>query len=61
MPRLPPRKICSRCGLLFVSAVITQADAFWDGWGGPSDWGGWNGGYPYVNCRIFILSTGPCL
>jgi hypothetical protein len=33
-------------------------DGFGPGFGG--DYGGY-GGAPYVNCRIFIYSTGPCL
>jgi hypothetical protein len=33
-------------------------DGFGPGFGG--DYGGYGGG-PYVNCRIFIYSTGPCL
>lgn len=40
-------------------------DGFGPGFGGGyggygSDYGGY-GGAPYVNCRIFIYSTGPCL
>jgi hypothetical protein len=46
--------------LLFGAGPLVatqQAHAQWgDGWDG-----GWGGGYPYVNCRIFIYSTGPCL
>ena len=40
-------------------------DGFGPGFGG--DYGGYGGDYggyggaPYVNCRIFIYSTGPCL
>ena len=36
-------------------------DGFGPGFGG--GYGGYGGGYgaPYVNCRIFIYSTGPCL
>ena len=33
-------------------------DGFGPGFGG--GYGGY-GGAPYVNCRIFIYSTGPCL
>jgi hypothetical protein len=48
--------------LLFAADPLVatqQAHAQWgDGWDG--GWG-WGGGYPYVNCRIFIYSTGPCL
>jgi hypothetical protein len=42
--------------ILFAAGPLVatqQAHAQW--------WGGWGGGYPYVNCRIFIYSTGPCL
>jgi hypothetical protein len=46
--------------ILFAAGPLVatqQAHAQWgDGWDG-----GWGGGYPYVNCRIFIYSTGPCL
>jgi hypothetical protein len=37
---------------------------FGGGYGGYGGYGGDYGGYggaPYVNCRIFIYSTGPCL
>jgi len=50
--------------LLFcASGHIGNQQAIAQGGLGPGfggDYGGY-GGAPYVNCRIFIYSTGPCL